>query len=424
MKKVLFVVLALLTVLFLPPVGAATYGGYIEKWQIPWSFAGANLQSRFTDPDWGNKQFNCNDANINNNPCWWKSPSGDSIEIDPTKVSFGDATGGTLSWDWPDTDTDGDSNWTYQVSWNIHRATAGTSAASELQWNIHGLTVRITTTVTNQWACSFPGSGGFVQILDNSLDASGSFTITYNNVTNSVGSHDSFCGSFSATTAGPKTNTGASVTFSVAAGGNGLGFGSLGRMFYDGNDGHTFDLDDNEGEASEFDEGLKDFASGLGFVTPQSQTFFALILIAITEIVMAFFTGFFGEGKWRIWVIHGVASAVGVICVLLDYMEFWVLIVAIVLATSIVSGGRETINTLKKLASGVVRSAKSQFGKKAVDTESGATVEADDFEDGLTEIEGADDEDAPEIEVEEEVEAQEEQETVVPEEPEDEEDSD
>lgn len=189
----------------------------------------------------------------------------------------------------------------------------------------------------------------------------------------------------------------------------GTGF-ALDTGYYDNlivnlNNGATFDIDETAGQAPEFDQGLQDFASGLGFVTPQSQTFFALILIGLSEIVLAFMTGFFGDGKWRIWVIHGVAGAVGVVCVLLGYVQFWVLIVALVLATTVVSGGRDTLNTLKKLASGGAQKLRSSFGAKAVDAETGAAVEADDLDVGMTEIEGSKEEieaEAPEVEAEEE----------------------
>lgn len=146
-------------------------------------------------------------------------------------------------------------------------------------------------------------------------------------------------------------------------------------MIWNPNDGHTFDLETTNETAKEFDQGLKDFASGLGFKTPASQTFFTLIAIGLSEVTMAFLTGFFGEGKWRIWVIHGVAASVGIICVLLGYTQFWVVCVAIVLATTIVSGGRETIDTFKKLAKAGVKYAAARIGARSGAIPEGADAE-------------------------------------------------
>lgn len=119
------------------------------------------------------------------------------------------------------------------------------------------------------------------------------------------------------------------------------------------NNGATFTLEQEPVTATgaEFDEGLRDLATGVGFKSPESQLLFAIILIGLSEIGMAFFVGFMGPGKWQNWVIHTVAACVGIIMVLLTYLEFWILLVGIVLATTIVNGGRETLNTFRGLAS-------------------------------------------------------------------------
>lgn len=128
-------------------------------------------------------------------------------------------------------------------------------------------------------------------------------------------------------------------------------YGSYGNLVIYVGDNHTFEIVDDElTGSSEFDEGLKDFASGIGFRTAQSQTLFALILIGLSEIAMALLTKWFNDGKWKIWVIHGIACCVGVVCVLLGYLEFFVLTIGIVLGTTVVSGARETFNTFKRVA--------------------------------------------------------------------------
>lgn len=117
------------------------------------------------------------------------------------------------------------------------------------------------------------------------------------------------------------------------------------------NDGNgTFNITTGPVTGSELDTGLKAFAAGLGFATADSQLLFSLILIGLTEILLAFLTGFFADGKWKVWTIHGVAATIGCICTLLGFMPFFVVIIGIVLGSTIVSGARETFNTLKSLA--------------------------------------------------------------------------
>lgn len=126
--------------------------------------------------------------------------------------------------------------------------------------------------------------------------------------------------------------------------------GSIENFIWNPNNGHTFTLSGSNVTAEEFDSGLSGFATSLGFITTESKTFFSLIIIAVTEIVMAFFVGFFGEGRWKIWTIHGIACLAGVFCVLMGWLQFWMLLCAMVVATTTMSGGRELINTFKKLS--------------------------------------------------------------------------
>lgn len=118
------------------------------------------------------------------------------------------------------------------------------------------------------------------------------------------------------------------------------------------NNGATFTIEEPTETlvGAEFDSGLTDFATGIGFRTEESKLMFSLILIAITEIIMAFLVGFFSPGKWQVWSIHAVAATVGTICWLLGYLNDWILIVGIVLGTTITNGARESINTFKSLA--------------------------------------------------------------------------
>jgi hypothetical protein len=152
----------------------------------------------------------------------------------------------------------------------------------------------------------------------------------------------------------------------IAVQDNTKGIVFTGGWIWNPNDGSTFSLNSTTTvEPSEFDTGLKSFATGLGFISPESQLLFALILIGITEIIMAFFTGFFGEnGKWKLYTIHGVASVFGAICTLLGYLPFFVLIIAIVMGTTMVQGGRETFNTFKAII-GRARAA-SQDGPQPI----------------------------------------------------------
>lgn len=102
-------------------------------------------------------------------------------------------------------------------------------------------------------------------------------------------------------------------------------------------------------EPSEFDQGLQDFAIGLGFRTPESQILFSLILIGLSELLMAFLTSFFPDGKYKIWIIHGVASSVGIIVVLIGYLDLWIFLCAFVLSCTITMGAREALNTFRRI---------------------------------------------------------------------------
>lgn len=147
----------------------------------------------------------------------------------------------------------------------------------------------------------------------------------------------------------------------------------------------------------DFDQGIQDFAESLGFITPESKLFFALILIGLTEIIMALLVGFFAPGKWQIWAIHSVAVAVGVIVVLIGYMEFWIMVIGTVMSTSVVGGVRETLNTFKGIT----------LGKKKAESKESSTVvpEKKEGERSKPEEREEEEEEEPE-EQEEEVEAE------------------
>ncbi len=214
-----------------------------------------------------------------------------------------------------------------------------------------------------------PGAGcGYTYDPDDSTLKRNHIVLSYNNVTEVLTTSTSF---------GNCTQTSASYIEAAT----GLEFNlvtdsknsrSVSFIILNLNDGATFEIDDSvPNVGSELDQGLKDVAAGIGFRSPESQMMFSMILIALSEIGMAYLTGFFSPGKWQNWVIHTIAATIGIVVVLLGYLEFWILLVAIVLGTTIVNGGRETLNTFRSLAA----SARSRLAGDAGAKPEGVAVE-------------------------------------------------
>lgn len=265
-------------------------------------------------------------------------------------------------------------NYTFDIDYSISRSCVDSQGAGGTQCtsgvcDAPGIAITFQTSqggATTQmlllsYACS-GGSGKFFQVTlncptnfysnsnpgDVSLSHSGHIVINYN----TVGQMWNM-----ATDAGGCSGTGTGIAvIALRPGPTNNWNKTRDSVYFDNlvwNDGNgTFNLT-TQIPPAEFDTGIKNLAAGLGFISLESQLLFSLILIGLSEIAMAYFTGFFADGKWKVWTIHSVASTVGVICVLLGYLQFWILIIAIVLGGTIVSGGRETLNTFRSLAASV-----------------------------------------------------------------------
>lgn len=104
-------------------------------------------------------------------------------------------------------------------------------------------------------------------------------------------------------------------------------------------------------EPSEFDAGLKVFTTDLGFRSPESQMFFALILVGTFTVIGGLAMRIMTPGKRKTTVIGALGVLAGVFCVLLTYLELWMFTLAIVLYGVVLSGANEFFNTYHEIVS-------------------------------------------------------------------------
>ncbi len=110
------------------------------------------------------------------------------------------------------------------------------------------------------------------------------------------------------------------------------------------------DIDIGElNEPSEFDSGLLSFITGLGFITPESQFFFAIIVIGITTVSTGVTIKFMAPGRLKLIVVASSAMLVGVFFAILDLYALWAFTLASVLGGVIVKGSGEFRNTFFEL---------------------------------------------------------------------------
>lgn len=115
------------------------------------------------------------------------------------------------------------------------------------------------------------------------------------------------------------------------------------------NDGATFTIPCPAIEPPEFDSGLVNTVSSLGFRTPESQFFFALILVGISIVTSAGLTAMFGEGKGRTWGIYVVSALTGLFCILLSFLQLWIYVLSLVVSVVIVLNAGSFTNTFRNL---------------------------------------------------------------------------
>lgn len=144
------------------------------------------------------------------------------------------------------------------------------------------------------------------------------------------------------TNSGGYTGTGA-VAPSVGLG-KGPAVAGTGTVYVDDMGGASADNFLGETPA-EFDSGLLAFISGIGFVTPESQFFFAIILVGLTTISGAAALKFMAPGRMKLIIVSSLAMLVGVFCVLLSMFDLWMYVLAVVLGGTIIKGGGDVRST-------------------------------------------------------------------------------
>jgi hypothetical protein len=104
-------------------------------------------------------------------------------------------------------------------------------------------------------------------------------------------------------------------------------------------------------EPPDFDSGLLEAITGLGFITPESQFFFAIIAVGITTVATGVLLKFMAPGRLKVLLIQVAAMLVGIFCVLLAMFDLWMFVVAAVLAGTILKGSQEARNTWAQMRS-------------------------------------------------------------------------
>ena len=99
------------------------------------------------------------------------------------------------------------------------------------------------------------------------------------------------------------------------------------------------------GGPTEFDQGLKEFASSAGFITADSQLFFSLILVGLATVATSGTAKWVAPGRFKNYLVLGVGALVAVFCVLLGFLDLWMFIVPFMLAVFAVRGGSEFRST-------------------------------------------------------------------------------
>lgn len=352
MKPILIIALIGVSILFVSPVAATTVNGYISSDTSWYAIGGACATP----------------AN-----CAWTASSGQLVNTGPGA--------GNIEYDLVAPIANsmvGD--WSVQTTWTLTRAVVpATSNSGSCTTNLGlrecdgGIIVSIAgstsvggtegwgnangqynTNPTDSFVSSF--ACGFMAVPDTGGSQSGIIVVQFTKATNTATIQD---GLHSCTSVNANYATFNKISFSALDCFVGGTIGgklnscsvSLGTTVMNINDGHTFTITDTTGvQPAEFDTGLKATVSGLGFATPQSQFLFVLIMVALGTILASAATAFFGDGRGRIWMIHGFACLIGIFAVLLSFMQLWSYSLALILGTISSRGGAEFINTYRQLA--------------------------------------------------------------------------
>lgn len=96
---------------------------------------------------------------------------------------------------------------------------------------------------------------------------------------------------------------------------------------------------------SEFDVGLEGTIAEFGFVSAESQMLFSMILVGMITVATGAGTKLLGSGKWKNWILLSTGILIGVMAVIIGFLDLWVMIVATMLGVFAVRGGGEAKNT-------------------------------------------------------------------------------
>lgn len=113
----------------------------------------------------------------------------------------------------------------------------------------------------------------------------------------------------------------------------------------------------------ELSQGFKDFVAALGIQTPESELFLTLLLIGLVMVVTGAGMKLGSSGRYKNATIAGAGMLVGVVCVLLFFLDLWMFIVAVVLGIVPLAGREQVQNTWNSVRQSIEQSARQAAGR-------------------------------------------------------------
>jgi len=104
---------------------------------------------------------------------------------------------------------------------------------------------------------------------------------------------------------------------------------------------------------AEFDSGFVAAVESFGFFTDESQHFFSLILVGLVTVVAGASSKWVAPSRWKNMLILGAGALIAVFTVLIDFLELWEFLVALMLGIFAVRGAGEARNTFFEIQSAI-----------------------------------------------------------------------
>lgn len=120
-------------------------------------------------------------------------------------------------------------------------------------------------------------------------------------------------------------------------------------------DGGPISVEEGEGDPSEFDSGLIAFAASAGFISQESQLFFALVLIGLATVTTSASSKWVAPGRFKNYLLMGVQTLIAIFCVIAAFLDLWMFLVAFMLGLFAVRGGSEVRNTYHQIREALQR---------------------------------------------------------------------